>query len=68
MEQSNSWWAAGISRWALAMLEEPTIGLEGCGFQRDAISPISTEQTGLAAEFHQMARDLINHTYIVDTQ
>ena len=50
------------------MLEEPTIGLEDCGFQRDAISPTSTEQTGLEAEFHQMARDLINHTYIVDTQ
>lgn len=47
---------------------KPIIGLEGWGFQRDAISPTSMEQTGLEAEFHQMARDLINHTYTVNTQ
>ena len=68
MEQGNSQWAAGVSRWAVAMPEEPTIGLESWGFQRDAISPTSTEQTGLEAEFHQMARDLINYTYTVNTQ
>ena len=50
------------------MLEEPTIGLEGCGFQRDAISPTSMEQTGLEAEFHQMARDLINPVYAMKPQ